>query len=658
MKCYLRCFSEINTSKPVNYSSVFQELQAIRILLKAFQSIMSNIANTSDEQKVEDYWKCLRNICYAVFRYEYQHPFDEQYRNSFATLLEDVLTCAQSSLSQDHSVDMESTSSRFGSCLLKLVFERHSYSHVMCLQNALLILAYTRNFVSPTQGDKQHLNSRCGYLLLNSCLRAFESLSSLIGSGRNTTLLQFLIEPAVLLLTQSPASKILQVEFMNCYLQAKDSERYFFNAVWTETLIIWNKHFPIAGDQFVSVLLDYIVCIDSRIDSNDRLAACELLSILFPHMEESQKLMCISIFADTVEPICSDGPYHTFNLTVSANIQFLDNFVRLCEFLNHIESASRNQFIETYLYMCYECCGTAVRIAAQEAKDSNSIDEGIWRVIDSTLLVLRAIFARGPNNYYQNEEDQPYVEEVRNLLVPLLNEILDVVSTRDVEHITTNRIASTSLFMVKILNYNLKKNVENYFFNMLKSLVQLSFSSQTSIVVSEFMIHISNIQIPLDNSDMEIAFKQIMIIYYNLIANCDWPVISVGMAAFYEFLSKSNLTINNTESIRAFIRSHVQKMHKHIEILSKDDKTKTRPEWPASPATLPPREILDNGMINSHVTSNDASSNIDYLWSTCLQIKNIHDSKISAATADIIPSTELNNACTVLQELLLKMQEN
>ncbi|RHZ16958.1 hypothetical protein DYB37_005221 [Aphanomyces astaci] len=119
-----------------------------------------------------------------------------------------------------------------------------------------------------------------------------------------------------------------------------------------------------------------------------------------------------------VERICADGPSHAFGRVDQAKLCLLERFSR--SLLDGVDAASRVVYTEKFMRMCYECCGTAVQIIEQAS------DDGLWRIVDATLLVLGGIFSSHAVDDSTNDHDvQACIAET----MPMLLQVLDQLAT-------------------------------------------------------------------------------------------------------------------------------------------------------------------------------------------------------------------------------------
>jgi hypothetical protein len=124
-----------------------------------------------------------------------------------------------------------------------------------------------------------------------------------------------------------------------------------------------------------------------------------------------------------VDSICSDGPDHHFDLSVAARIDLLQQLSN-SNCINSFESLVTPDFINNYLLMSYECCGTAIKLIAEEIHNPSFDEEGIWRVVDASLLTCRAIFLSYEElGCFSRGLDHVGVEKSLSLTLPLLIEV-------------------------------------------------------------------------------------------------------------------------------------------------------------------------------------------------------------------------------------------
>ncbi|RHZ29324.1 hypothetical protein DYB31_007585 [Aphanomyces astaci] len=119
-----------------------------------------------------------------------------------------------------------------------------------------------------------------------------------------------------------------------------------------------------------------------------------------------------------VERICADGPSHAFDRVDQAKLCLLERFSR--SLLDGVDDAYRVVYTEKFMRMCYECCGTAVQIIEQAS------DDGLWRIVDVTLLVLGGIFSSHAVDDATDDDDvQACIAET----MPMLLQVLDQLAT-------------------------------------------------------------------------------------------------------------------------------------------------------------------------------------------------------------------------------------
>ncbi|RHY08516.1 hypothetical protein DYB36_003892 [Aphanomyces astaci] len=119
-----------------------------------------------------------------------------------------------------------------------------------------------------------------------------------------------------------------------------------------------------------------------------------------------------------VERICADGPSHAFDRVDQAKLCLLERFSR--SLLDGVDDAYRVVYTEKFMRMCYECCGTAVQIIEQAS------DDGLWWIVDVTLLVLGGIFS---SHAVDDSTDDDDVQACIAETMPMLLQVLDQLAT-------------------------------------------------------------------------------------------------------------------------------------------------------------------------------------------------------------------------------------
>ncbi|RHY20324.1 hypothetical protein DYB25_008529 [Aphanomyces astaci] len=172
------------------------------------------------------------------------------------------------------------------------------------------------------------------------------------------------------------------------------------------------------ADDFVRLLLDLMMCDDDNLDMAHRITIGDLIVDLSVAMHASQKTLIVDSVSTVVERICADGPSHAFDRVDQAKLCLLERFSR--SLLDGVDDAYRVVYTEKFMRMCYECCGTAVQIIEQAS------DDGLWRIVDVTLLVLGGIFS---SHAVDDSTDDDDVQACIAETMPMLLQVLDQLAT-------------------------------------------------------------------------------------------------------------------------------------------------------------------------------------------------------------------------------------
>lgn len=150
----------------------------------------------------------------------------------------------------------------------------------------------------------------------------------------------------------------------------------------------------------------------------------DLVAFLYLDMGEVLKRKCLDIVTAMIDLICRDGPTHAFSLTTAAQIELLD-VLASAKFLVDYDHPEKEDWIQHYLPMSLECCGTILDLLSKSSLPSTriQIDEfyGRVRVLDVSLLVIRAVFD-------DNEPREAELGELMLIVVPLCTEALTQIS--------------------------------------------------------------------------------------------------------------------------------------------------------------------------------------------------------------------------------------
>lgn len=202
------------------------------------------------------------------------------------------------------------------------------------------------------------------------------------------------------------------------------AQRVLFWRIWNECMTnCWSEAQAGANLQalFDCVLWEgnsTIVTIGVRRDIMD------LVAFLYLDMSEVLKRKCLDTVTALVDLICRDGPTHSFSLSTAAQIELLDVLVT-AKFLVDYNHPEKEDWIQHYLPMSLECCGTILDLLSKSNLPTTRIhiDEffGRVRVLDVCLLVIRAVFD-------DNEPREAELGELMLIVVPLCTEALTQVS--------------------------------------------------------------------------------------------------------------------------------------------------------------------------------------------------------------------------------------
>ncbi|KAG9414096.1 hypothetical protein AC1031_013303 [Aphanomyces cochlioides] len=373
-------------------------------------------------------WKLFGIFGGEVLKLHIQELFDSSLQSQLKLLYEEVQASVQKALALGHFSSQEGKLEDFEVCFTDRFSELVSTHKVPHLYVQFLLAGSARFYVkSPAQDETIDCALRLRILKL-----LIKDYTEEYLIGRNLAKdcsLQISIETVLLLLLDGPLSSFVAVQqkLLQYTLQDTRDCRELCKAIWKQAMFIWNEQCKYLGDQFVELLVDVICGFTTELNYGPRMVSMDLLRDLHYYMDASQKSICITRIMSVVENMCSDGPSYNFNLTSEATIDLFAFFVGNNYFLSNVDNETKTEFVDKYLLMCYECCGTAVKILSDDKEVCES-DDNLWRIVDVTLLVMKAIFCSISFDSDEVRHRDSDVYQVLQMTTPLLFQIVALIA--------------------------------------------------------------------------------------------------------------------------------------------------------------------------------------------------------------------------------------
>ncbi|KAF0728512.1 hypothetical protein Ae201684_013696 [Aphanomyces euteiches] len=558
-KCVVECIAQLKSyqeSISISPNLVSHEIQGLRVLIKAINGIASCFIDVMSEEEIIMTWKLFGIFGGEVLKLLIQELLDSSLQSQLKLLYEEVQASVQKALSLSHFSSQEGKLEDFEVCFTDRFSELVSTHKAPHLYVQFLLAGFARFYVkSPAQDETIDcaLRLRILKLLIKDYTEEY-----LIGRNlaKNCSR-QISIETVLLLLLDGSRSSFVAVQQKLLQYTLQDTStrdcRELCKSIWKQAMFIWyvlysgflakqcrNEQCKYLGDQFVELLVDMTCGFTAELNYGPRMVSMDLLRDLHYYMDASQKSICITRIMSVVENMCSDGPSYNFNLTSEATIDLFAFFVGNNYFLSNVDNETKTEFVDKYLLMCYECYGTAVKILSDDKEVCES-DDNLWRIVDVTLLVMKAIFCSISFDSDEVHHRDSDVYQVLQMTTPLLFQIVALIAGSNTQ---TRRIVKTSLFLVIRYDDGLKLNSENHFIRLLRCLRQFADRS-TAFISTGFMLKfISDIHIPQDHNDTILVQTHIVHLFILLLSNEEWPSYFTVLNALCSFLLRSNLNLH------------------------------------------------------------------------------------------------------------------
>ncbi|ETV65729.1 hypothetical protein H257_17614 [Aphanomyces astaci] len=521
----------LSTALPLDSTAITHNIQGARVLFKALQGLVHTFANVMSSSEIERYWGSMGHVLAVLLPPQPAQPLDPACRQHWTSLVDDVSNCIQASLSLGDPTT-ERGLKTFETGLLGSIQSTDPSDQVLHL-----LAAYARYCVERTPSgewdDCRHVAAWDGILTAQLASTGLQYQCTMMMTLGMESMLRLLFD------ANQHGSQALQLRLLQHTFQSDSiSHRPLCRVVWMQALHLWNQFDDGGGggysDDIVRLLLDLMMCDDDNLDMAHRITIGDLIVDLSVAMHASQKMLIVDSVSTVVERICADGPSHAFGRVDQAKLCLLERFSR--SLLDGVDDAYRVVYTEKYMRMCYECCGTAVQIIEQAS------DDGLWRIVDATLLVLGGIFS---SHAVDDSTDDDDVQACIAETMPMLLQVLDQLATLTCPPgPSQRRIVHTSRSLLTSFHHGLKRNQQNHLVVLLDALLRLAQWPSMGVAVAGWMIWLGDVQVPPHMDEFAaMLWKHYCKVFFALLGSSDWPVVCTTLEAISVVLSDSSLPL-------------------------------------------------------------------------------------------------------------------
>lgn len=368
---------------------------------------------------------------------------------------------------------------------------------------------------------------------------------------------------------------------------------------WRELLCFgWNE------DRAATVLTTLLSLAQLETDAKTRsclasgvqLELYELIAFVYPELPDALKRICIDAATEVIDAIFPEGPNHAFTLKVAAQMGLLEHLAA-ASFLKHYDHPEKEAWINKYLPMCFECCGTGLDLLNSSPDLKAAERSGMMRILDVCLLVVKAILD-------DSDAKGAEVHELADMLVPMSSEILtqlskvdrgalssaaaaasrsrsgptlyDVMLEREASR-SLSRILETATYVLGSLGGVLKRNQSNQFALALRDLsliLEQAPANEASGAAASIAWFASRtlFDVQVAQSDVEVIWQLFSRLFQNLSSSVAIggrtssaaasvlapPHLPIVLDAFYRFLAHSNVVEHPGGSVQHMLHESVR----------------------------------------------------------------------------------------------------
>ncbi|ETV95219.1 hypothetical protein, variant 3 [Aphanomyces invadans] len=474
-------------SASVDSTTIAHNIQGARVLFKALQGLLHTFANVLPQQEIDHYWECMGQCLGVMFCHRTLSHVDASCQKHWSCLIDDTTNVIKTSFSFG-GPSKRSFATAFEMSFLDLVDSNASFPPERVLH---LLVVYSW-FSVDTDHDNRGVQLFRHVAAFDGIVKALSALND------NVTLAMTLVEPTLRLYFDAyqRGSTELQTRLLQLTFKDQSGHRHLCRRLWIQALCLWNTYNEACGDEIIHLLLDLTCSNNENFVKAHRIVLSDLLVDMYPAMTLAQKTLCINRCTTVVENMCADGPSYDFSLAAEATLTLLERLTVVGNFIDGVDVLWRSTFVENFLAMSFECCGTAVNIIEQACEENSPVDKGIWRIVDATLLILRTIFSSTQFNVLapdDQEEVEGYIAQTMPMLVEVLRRLSKTTSEAcDIQR----RIVQSIKYLLTTFHPGLRRNQDNHLILVLEAMLRMSNIPALKMHSALLLKWLANIQVP------------------------------------------------------------------------------------------------------------------------------------------------------------------
>ncbi|OQR88664.1 hypothetical protein THRCLA_10172 [Thraustotheca clavata] len=602
-------------------------IKTLRLLIKAYQSIFACFVDYMPQEKYLATLLYVGEISKNIFHKQLKlKRYPEDLFQACEQLVDDVL-----SLISKTSTQIKEPSSRlsfFYRQKLKECLETPATS----TQDFFIVLALLKLYPSDGNTNVQLAKD------LDSIFLSYRTVLNTLSSPRKSYIMEYLIDSIIhLVFVAPPSSSVykLQLQVLSYSFHENIYQQVLCQHVWRGAFCsIWKEGSKLSrgGDQFINCLFK-ILSTPSNLQVRARNAILDLLANCFDVFTKSQRAKCMHGISMAIESICNDGPDHEATPSLFANLDLLYHLIGA---RSAIQCFSEPEFIQTHLTSSVECLGAAVDILCQGTDGDRSLENALWRIIDGTLLICRAILlsVEFPAEHPQSES----INKVTSCINTVVVGVVDLLSTAIPQSKSTGSRVLESCIEIIIHEFqpSVKQNVNNQYIALLQSTVRIvSAQKWLHFHITKWLRYFVSVQIPQDASEDNLVVANLLCeIFTKLLAYpSPWPVIALTLEAIQVFLSTSNVADTTLDCIHTLLLKHSTMLHEYFTLIQSPNLPQNNLSDRLSQLVLDQDSTFETTMssisirVSPSVPAAKRPPTIDDLLQTCLAIKKFKPSK-------------------------------